>query len=131
MILAPGTTVVKVVGAFESAAIGQARPQKLPNDSSLQLPDHSQKLSAKDAGAYRSIVGLCLYIGRERPDLMYTIKELASCMSSPTLTSLARLRKMIGYMKAVGCRIAFTASTTWSGKTERRRSLPMGVRKLL
>jgi len=73
-----------------------------PSDSSSQLPDNSQKLSAKDAGAYRSIVVLCLYIGRERPDLMCTIKGLASCMSSPTLTSLARSRKMMGCMKAVG-----------------------------
>jgi hypothetical protein len=70
-----------------------------PSDSSSQLPDNSQKLSEKDAGAYRSIVVLCLYIGRERPDLMYTIKELASCMSSPTLTSLARSRKLMGYMR--------------------------------
>ena len=101
LILVPGTTVEKVVGAFE-CAFGHAGCQKLPNDSSLQLPDSSQKHSAKDAGAHRSIIGLCLYIGRERPDLMYTIKELSACMSSPTLAALAHLRKMIGYMKAVG-----------------------------
>ena len=101
LILAPGTTVEKVADAFESA-FGSARCQKLPNDPSLQMPDSSQKLSASDASAYRSIVGLCLYIARERPDLMYTIKELSACMSSPTLAALAHLRKMIGYMKAVG-----------------------------
>ena len=33
---------------------------------------------------------------------MYTIKELASYMSAPTLTSLARLRKMVSFMKSVG-----------------------------
>jgi hypothetical protein len=101
LILASGTTVEKVADAFESA-FGSARCQKLPNDPSLQMPDSSQKLSASDASAYRSIVGLCLYIARERPDLMYTIKELSACMSSPTLAALAHLRKMIGYMKAVG-----------------------------
>ena len=88
LILAPGTTVEKVADAFESA-FGSARCQKLPNDPSLQMPDSSQKLSASDASAYRSIVGLCLYIARERPDLMYTIKELSACMSSPTLAALA------------------------------------------
>ena len=51
---------------------------------------------------FRSIIGLCLYVGRGRPDLMYTIKELASCMSCPTGAPLARLRKMVGYMKQVG-----------------------------
>ena len=33
---------------------------------------------------------------------MFTIKELASAMSKPTLTSLQRLRKLVGYMKHVG-----------------------------
>ena len=101
LILAPGTTVDKVVSSFEKT-FGQARQQKVPCDASIQLPDNSQRLSEKDSKAYRSIVGLCLYAGRDRLDLMYTIKELASCMSAPTLTSLARLRKMVGFMKAVG-----------------------------
>ena len=43
-----------------------------------------------------------MYIGRERPDLMFTIKELASSMASPTLSSLQHLRKLIGFMKHVG-----------------------------
>ena len=41
-------------------------------------------------------------MSRERPDLMFTIKELASSMAAPTMTSLQRLRKMVGYMKHVG-----------------------------
>ena len=76
--------------------------RKCHGDASIQLPDNSQRLSEKDSKGYRSVVGLCLYAGRERPDLMYTIKELASYMSAPTLTSLARLRKMVGFMKVVG-----------------------------
>ena len=51
------------------------------------------RLSEKDSCAFRSIIGLCLYVGRERPDLMFTIEELASCMSSPTVATLGRLRK--------------------------------------
>ena len=35
------------------------------------------------------------------PDLMFTIKKLASSMASPTMTALQHLRKMIGYMKHV------------------------------
>ena len=101
LVLAPGTTVDKVVSLFERM-FGSARSQKVPCDASIQLPDNSQRLSEKDSKGYRSVVGLCLYAGRERPDLMYTIKELASYMSAPTLTSLARLRKMVGFMKSVG-----------------------------
>lgn len=33
---------------------------------------------------------------------MFTIKELASCMSAPTVAALGRLHKMIGFMKQVG-----------------------------
>ena len=100
--LTPGTSVEKVVRLFEDA-FGTARIQKGPCDASIQLQDDSEKLSAKDATAYRSVVGLCLYISRERPDLMFTIKELASSMSSPSRTSLQRLRKLVGYMIRWGC----------------------------
>ena len=33
---------------------------------------------------------------------MFTIKELPSTMAAPTLTSVQRLRKLVGYMKGVG-----------------------------
>ena len=101
LMLTPGTSVSKVVWAFEKA-FGSARVQKIPCDGSIQLEDNSEKLKPADASSYRSIIGLCLYVARERPDLMYTIKELACSMSSPTLTSLQRLRKLIGFMKGVG-----------------------------
>ena len=93
------TSVEKIVKAFESAF---GRKQKVPCDSSIQLLDESEKLNSKDSSSYRSIIGLCLYVSRERPDLMFTIKELASSMAAPTLTSVQRLRKLIGYMKHVG-----------------------------
>ena len=101
LMLTPGTSVEKVVKAFESA-FGVARKQKVPCDSSIQLPDGSEKLNSQDCSSYRSIIGLCLYVSRERPDLMFTIKELASSMSTPTLTSVQPLRKLVGYMKHVG-----------------------------
>ena len=101
MISMPGTTVEKVVTTFESV-FGAARMQKAPSDAGIQLTDSSPKLNDCDASMFRSMIGLCSYIGRERPDLMYTIKELASSMSCPTVGSLARLRKMVGYTKQLG-----------------------------
>ena len=41
-------------------------------------------------------------MSREPPDLMFTAKELASNMSLPSLVSVQRLRKLVGYMKHVG-----------------------------
>ena len=35
-------------------------------------------------------------------DVMYAVKELATSMSSPTLCSLQRMRKVVGYLKASG-----------------------------
>ena len=74
----------------------------MPCDPSLQLVDNSQKLDEKDSSNFRSVVGLCLYVARERPDLMFGIKELAALMSSPTVVALQHLRKLIGFMKHVG-----------------------------
>eukprot|EP00435_Cladocopium_sp_Y103_P067384 s792_g30.t1 len=96
LVLTPGTSVAKVVKVFEEA-FGLARQQKIPCSSELQLVDSSQKLDEKDASAFRSVVGLCLYVGRERPDLMFTIKELASVMAAPTVSSVQHLRKLIGF----------------------------------
>eukprot|EP00435_Cladocopium_sp_Y103_P023306 s62_g5.t1 len=101
LVLTPGTSVAKVVKVFEES-FGLARQQKIPCSSELQPVDSSQKLDEKDASAFRSVVGLCLYVGRERPDLMFTIKELASVMAAPTVSSLQHLRKLIGFMKCVG-----------------------------
>ena len=101
LMLTPGISVSRVVKIFEES-FGVARAQKIPCGADIQMEDASQILGSRDATAYRSIVGLCLYISRERPDLMFTIKELASAMSKPTLTSLQRLRKLVGYMKHVG-----------------------------
>ena len=101
LLLTSGIAVERVVKAFETA-FGVARKQKVPCDSIVQLREESEKLNSKDASSYRSIVGLCLYVSRERPDLMFTIKELASNMSSPSLVSVRRLRKLVGCMKHVG-----------------------------
>ena len=101
LVLMPGTTVEKVVESFEKV-FGYAKLQKIPSDTGIQVADNSPRLSEKDSSAFRSVIGLCLYVGRERPDLMYTIKELASCMSAPTVAALGRLRKMIGFMKQAG-----------------------------
>ena len=101
LILTPGTSIEKVVKVFEQS-FGSARQQKVPCSSDLQLVDNSPKLDENDASAFRSVIGLCLYVGRERPDLMFTIKELASVMSCPTVSSPQHLRKLIGFMKSVG-----------------------------
>ena len=62
-------------------------------------PDGPVELKPELASLYRSLVGCGIYLSQERPDVSYTIKELASTMSCPTTSSLKKLGKLIGYLK--------------------------------
>ena len=101
ILVAPGIPIQRIVETFEEA-FGPARAQVLPCDGAIQLEDSSQLLSVTDATKFRSVVGMALYLGRDRPDAMFAIKELAGKMSRPTLSSLQHLRKLVGYLKNTG-----------------------------
>ena len=101
LLLVPGTSTFKVVKSFEKL-FGAARSQKIPCDSGVQQPDVSPELKSSDAKGNRSIVGLLLYMARDRLDIMFTVKELAAFMSKPTLGALQRLRKLVGFLKYTG-----------------------------
>ena len=87
-----------MVECFEKH-FGHARVQKVPCDSALQQEDNSQKPTPADAKNFRSVIRLLLYLSRDRVDIMFGVKELASAMSSPSLCSVQRLRKLIGFIK--------------------------------
>ena len=101
VMVVPGTTAEKVATCFEKA-FGVAKIQKIPCDAGIQNEDVSPCLTAKDGSAYRSVVGLLLYLARDRPDLMFSVREVAACMSCPTLCALQRLRKLVGYLTGSG-----------------------------
>ena len=101
IMVVPGTTAEKVVTCFEKA-FGVSKVQKIPCDAGIQNEDSTPGLTTKDASAYRSVVGLLLYLARDRPDLMFSVKEVAASMSCPTLCALQRLRKLVGYLKGSG-----------------------------
>ena len=101
ILVTPGIPVARIVEAFEES-FGPVRGQVIPCDNSIQLEDVSQLLSYEDASSFRSVVGMALYLGRDRPDAIFTIKEVASRMSKPTVTALQHLRKLVGYLKQTG-----------------------------
>ena len=78
---------------------GKARPQTIACDASIQTEDVSEEVGQRDAHAFRAVIGTLLYLARDRPDLLFVVKELSSAMSRPTLTAISRLRKVIGYLK--------------------------------
>ena len=96
--LIPGTRTSNVVELFESV-FGKTRQQSIPCDSSLQTEDLSEEVGPGDAHAFRAVIGTLLYLARDRPDFLFTVKELSSFMTRPTLTAISRLRKIIGYLK--------------------------------
>ena len=88
LLLVPGSSVEKLVTLFEEK-YGHVRCQTIPSDNQLQMEDVSAELSSQDSSFYRTAVGICLYLARDRPDVLFTVKELASRMSRPTVTALA------------------------------------------
>ena len=102
IMLTPGTQTAKVVECF-GKHFGRARAQKIPCDAALQREDNSQKLNPVDAKNFRSVIGLLLYNSRDRVDIIFSVKEFASAMSSPPgLCSVQRLRKLVGDVKQTG-----------------------------
>ena len=53
MLVAPGTTVEKVLSCFENL-FGQVRLQKTPCEAGIQQGDLSQQLGPGDSSSYRS-----------------------------------------------------------------------------
>ena len=102
---------------------------------------------------YRSIVGMALYLGRDRPDAIFAIKEFAGRMSRPTLISLQHLKKLVGYLKHtgnVGVKLSYPmpgqgkyktstekmwiletySDADWAGNRARRKSTSCGIHYL-
>ena len=82
------------------AKLGHVRLQSMPGDGNLQREDTTKELSSGDASFYRMAVVVCLYLSRDRPDIVFPVKELASRMSKPTIGSLQSLKKLVGYLKS-------------------------------
>ena len=89
----------KAVEAFEQC-FGKLRSHTTPCDAAVLAEDLTSPLKAKDEFSVRSIIGTCLYVTRDRPDILYTVKELSSAMSRPTHGALQKLKKLMGCLKA-------------------------------
>ena len=85
----PGTSIAKVIHGFEAYFARHVRKQFHVTAPSKQ----------RNAYAFRSVVGTVLYLARDRPDLLFTMKKPSSSMNNPTLTAVAQLRKLVGCLK--------------------------------
>ena len=137
-----------MIETFE-AQFGRTRSQSIPCDSCVQTEDRSDPLSAANSHAFKSVIGTLLFLSRDRPELLYTVKELSSSMNKPTCSAVGRLRKLIGYLKTT-CDLRMMldfptggqrkwkssekywilesfSDSDWSGHQSHRRSTPCGV----
>ena len=97
--MTPGRYASDVIKNFEDF-YGQAKKQKVPSGPEIQEAGGSEELSSEEVALYRSLVGSGICLSQERLDLSFTIKELASSMSTPTALSMRRMKKLIGYLKS-------------------------------
>ena len=77
----------------------QIRPvklQQLPADNPIQMEALHERGQIR---LFRGIVGSGFHLCQERYDVAFTVRELASKMSSPTAMSFHHLKKLLGCLK--------------------------------
>ena len=67
----------------------------MPCNQSMLAEDLLDPLSARDAFAFRSIVGICLYLAHNGPDVSYSVKELSSYMSKQLVQPYRSWRSLL------------------------------------
>ena len=63
------------------------------------MEDTSQVLVGEDATFLKMDVETCLYLTRDRPDISFTVRDFAICMSNPTVSAMRHLKKLVSYLK--------------------------------
>ena len=94
----PGRYGEDMIEAFEKR-YSAVKLQNVPAGAEIQEPDGSPLLGYEEASLYRSLVGSGIYLGQERWDVCFAVKELASYMTNPTVGAMDRMRKLLGYLK--------------------------------
>ena len=108
------------------------------------LEDEAIGLSPEAHSSYRRLVGKLMWLGPIRPDLQFSIKELARCLTSPTIRDEKRLIHLLRYLKAtksyeivlgglqnyrIGQDIGLEArvDSDWAGCSRTRKSTSRGL----
>ena len=61
--------------------------------------ESNETLGASEATAFRGMAARCNYLSADRPDIQFPVKELCREMSSPTVRSMTRLKRVGRYLK--------------------------------
>ena len=85
----------------EQLRLQDAKPVITPGtkDEGTTQEDKDKKLDAEHASKYRALVARCNYLSPDRPDISYSVKELARHMSDPSVGNWAQLKRLGRYLK--------------------------------
>ena len=96
--LLPGSSIGKLIKVWKEK-FGKLRSSTTPADPGIQMEDNSPCLVGSDVTFFRMAVGTCLYITHDRPGVDFTVKELSSYMSNPTVSAMRHLKKLVSYLE--------------------------------
>ena len=72
-----------------------SKPLTTPGSKNMQ---EGEPLEAAQTSLFRSVVMRAAYYGSDRPDILYTVKELSRRMSSPTTADMERLKRLCRFV---------------------------------
>ena len=78
-----------------------AKPVTTPGtkEEGRNSEDKDLALGDKEATSYRALVARCNYLSPDRPDISFSVKELARSMANPTRGDLQKLKRLARYFK--------------------------------
>ena len=84
---------------FKEFGLEKAKPVVAPGVVTMQMSDGVSSLDETMTHHYRKGVGKCMWLVPLRPDIYYTVKELARHLQAPTMEQLQRLKHLLKYLK--------------------------------
>ena len=128
---------------IEQLSLQNAKPVTTPGtkEEGRTQQGHDNKLGDNESTKYRAIVARCNYLSPDRPDIAYTVKELARRMSEPTEGDWQRLKRLGRYLKGKPrlqqvykwqqspTALKVYSDADWAGCKETRKSTTGGVHK--
>ena len=74
--------------------------KKSPGHAEMDQCDFSGEISPQDAKAFRTCVGVLLYLAADLPHCQHVVRHLATYSTQPTVRSMLVLKHLVGYLAA-------------------------------
>jgi len=111
------------------------KPVKTPAVDDSMTPEDLVPLPSEEATTFRTVVGVALHLGIDRPDIAFIVKELGRFMSTPTVGAMVWARRLARYLSGTRdfvillprvsgkpCKIKVQTDSNWAGCKRTRKS---------